>query len=216
MQERWLIGPKAATALRLARGDRLRIVDAEGSQVADVVALSAADPTERLSQQRTRIHHWSARPTVGDVLLTNRDRGILRIVEDVVGVHDILFPPCSSDIYERLLDAGPRRGCLEHLGDALASLGFAADRVTDTFNAFMATGIEEDGSLQLDRAPSRAGDAVVLAAEMDCVVAVSACADDVTDCNGGRCTPIRVERLAASQRLASSGASPVDAAPRGS
>ena len=52
-----------------------------------------------------------------------------------------------------------------------------------------------DGWLVIHRSPSRPGDRVTLRAEHDLVVALAACADDVTECNGGICGPLVVELL---------------------
>ena len=60
-------------------------------------------------------------------------------------------------------------------------------RVTDP------EGCQVDGRLLIHRSPSRPGDHVVLRAETDLVVALAACADDVTECNGGRCGPLLVD-----------------------
>ena len=48
-----------------------------------------------------------------------------------------------------------------------------------------------DGSGALDREPpqSRPGDRVRLRAEMDAIVVLSACPQDVTPINGAECTP---------------------------
>ena len=54
----------------------------------------------------------------------------------------------------------------------------------------MNTGVREDGELFVAAAPSKKDDYIELRAEADCLVAVSACADDVTDCNNGKCTRI--------------------------
>ncbi len=59
----------------------------------------------------------------------------------------------------------------------------------------MATEVRSDGTLVIHRSPSRPGDHVVLRAETDLVVALAACADDVTACNGERCGPLLVDLL---------------------
>jgi len=189
------IGPKSARAFQVVTGEVVRVIDPSGAQVADFVCLSATDKGEYLSQARTRVNNWTYRPTKGSVLYSNRNRPMFTLGEDTVGVHDLLFSPCSSFIYEQIYKVGPRSGCLENLSAALAKHGVSADLVPDPLNIFMNTHTNRDGSLAIERAPSQPGDHLDLRAEMDAIVAVSACADDLDECNGGQCTPIDVQVL---------------------
>ena len=81
----------------------------------------------------------------------------------------------------------------ENLAAALAEFGVSTDRVPDPFNIFMNTRIDDNHALVIERAVSNPGDYVDLLAMMDCIVAVSACAADIDDCNGGVCTAIGLE-----------------------
>jgi uncharacterized protein YcgI (DUF1989 family) len=185
-----VIPPKSGYALRLGSGEVLRVIDVDGMQVADVVAYDATDSTEHLSQGFTRANNDSAALTVGDPLYSNLNTPLLTVVEDTVGVHDILFPPCSRFLYEHVFGIDGKTGCREHLAAALAPYGIGFAEVTDPFNAFMNTGIGDQGRMEIFEPESRRGDHVDLRAERDLIVAVSACAADVNDCNGGVCTSI--------------------------
>jgi uncharacterized protein YcgI (DUF1989 family) len=191
------IPPKSAQALRLGRGDVLRVIDIEGLQVADVVAFDATDPREHLSQGFTRANNDMATVKVGDKLFSNLNSPLLTVVEDTVGVHDLLFPPCSRFLYERVFGVQGKTGCREHLAAALEQYGIGFELVTDPFNAFMNAGIDDAGRMVISEPHSRPGDHVDLRAERDLIVGVSACAADVNDCNGGVCTSIGLEVLPA-------------------
>jgi hypothetical protein len=186
------IPPKTGHALRLAAGDVLRVTDLDGLQVADLVAFDAADPREHLSQGFTRANNDKADLAIGDHLYSNLNTPMLTLVADTVGVHDLLFPPCSSYLYEQVFGLPGRTGCREHLTAALEPFGIGFDQVTDPFNVFMNTAIGEDGRMLIFRPKSGPGDHVDLRAERDLIVAVSACAadGDVNDCNGGKATRI--------------------------
>jgi uncharacterized protein YcgI (DUF1989 family) len=184
------IAPKSGHALLLRSGQLLRVVDLEGSQVADLVAYSADDPTEQFSQNFTRMNNDKVGVAVGDRLYSNLNRPMLRVEDDTVGVHDMLFAPCNAFFYEHVFGIEGKTGCREHLAAALEEFGIGHERVTDPFNVFMNTTVDETGAMVILQAPSAAGDHLDLRAEMDLIVAVSACAADVTDCNGGRCTGI--------------------------
>lgn len=188
-----LIPAASGRAVRLVVGDVLRVVDVEGSQVADLVAFDAHDPAEYLSQGFTRLMLDRADVRVGDALVSNLTTPMLRIVGDSVGVHDLLFPPCNSAMYEQVFGVAGKTGCREHLTAALAEYGIGFERVTDPFNVFMHTRIGADQRMTILPPTSRAGDHIDLRAERDLIVAVSACAGDVNDCNGDRLTDIRLE-----------------------
>lgn len=191
------VPPKSAHALRLARGELLRIVDMDGLQVADVVAYDATDLSEHLSQGFTRANNDKASISVSDRLFSNLDRPLLTVVEDTVGVHDLLYPPCSRFLYENVFGIEGKTGCREHLAAALEPFGIGFEAVTDPFNVFMNAGIAGDGRMVISKPLSSPGDHVDLRAERDLIIGVSACAADVNDCNGGVCTRIGLSVLPA-------------------
>jgi uncharacterized protein YcgI (DUF1989 family) len=190
-----VIPPMSAHAFSVARGQLVRVTDVDGAQVADLVAFSAADPAEHFSQAFTRANNDKADVVVGDQLFSNVNRPMFTVVADTVGVHDMLFPPCSTFLYEHVFGVEGKTGCREHLAAALAPHGIGFPQVTDPFNVFMNTAIDEAGRMAIYRPQSGAGDHLDLRAEMDLIVAVSACAADVNACNGDACTRIAVEVL---------------------
>ena len=185
-----IIEPKSGEAVRVNLGQVLRVEDLDGGQVADFVCFSMSDHAEKFSQAKTRIRNWSTQVTTGSEIISNRDNVMFTIVADTVGVHDIVFCPCHSYVYEVIYKVGPRNGCFENLSGAVKSYGISSDDLPDPFNIFMNTGIKEDGELFVAATPSKKGDYIELRAEMDCLVAVSACADDISDCNNRECTRI--------------------------
>lgn len=120
-----MIPPKSGYALRLASGQVLRIIDVEGMQVADVVAYAATDPSERLSQAFTRANNDSAALTVDDRLYSNLNAPLLTVVEDTVGVHDILFPVADSSM-STSLGSRARRGAASTWPPRLRPTGSAS------------------------------------------------------------------------------------------
>ena len=190
MDNKIIIEPKSGKAVKVKRGQVLRVEDMDGGQVADFVCFALDDYAEKFSQAKTRVRNWTTRLSVGSELISNRDNVMFTIVADSVGVHDIVFSPCHCHVYEHLLGVGPRNGCFENLSAAVEPYGISSDDLPDPFNIFMNTGVKEDGELFVAAAPSGKDDYIELRAEADCLVAVSACADDVTDCNNGKCTRI--------------------------
>ena len=185
------IPPRSGTAFVLERGDELTIVDPDGGQVADLVAFAAGDVRETLSNGRTFDYEGTLALTAGNRLWSNRSRPLLTIVRDDAGVHDFLLTPCSRDTW-RLCYGGDHDdvpGCFGNLAAALAPFGIAADAIPTCFNVFMHVAIGPGGALTVLPAGSRAGDALVVRAEVRLVVGLTACSAAAS--NGGTFKPIR-------------------------
>ena len=182
-------------ALRLKRGESLRIVNTHGSQVVDLFAHNAADLSETLSIQHSRNMWYRLQPRNGDQLWTQLRRPILTLVDDSSpGVHDTLFPCCDAKRYEQLGVTGYHRNCADNWREALGELGITPPPMVPTaLNLFMNVPVAPDGSFKILPPESRPGDHVTFRAEMDCVVALSACPVDMLPLNGPDCRPQDVE-----------------------
>jgi uncharacterized protein YcgI (DUF1989 family) len=187
--------------LRLKRGERVRIVNTHGSQVVDLFAHNAADLGETLSIQHSRNVWYRLQPRVGDQLWTQLRRPILTLAEDSSpGIHDTLFPCCDATRYVQLGVKGYHRNCADNWREALRAIGLEPPPTVPTaLNLFMNVPVAPDGSFKILPPASRPGDAVVLKAEMDCVVALSSCPVDMLPLNGPDCRPqdVAYEILAA-------------------
>lgn len=170
------IAPRSGTAFRLAKGQRLRVIDPQGQQVSDLLAFNADDTAEVISSGRTLDYASKLYLTTGDPLYSNRSNVMLRIIEDTVGRHDFLLTPCSKDTFRIIYgDADPHQGCFGNLAQALAPFGIAADQIPTAFNIFMNVTVSTEGRLTVEPPLSKAGDHIVLEAEMDLIVALTAC-----------------------------------------
>ncbi len=178
--------PQTGTAFVLPAGGRLRIVDIEGEQVADVALFARFDNADSFSPGRTMDYNEKLVPQTGDVLYSNRSTPLARIVADTVGVHDLLLTPCSRAMFERRGELG-HPSCHENLSRALARFGLGDDDVLATLNVFMDVRVEGN-AIKLRPPASRAGDYLELQAETSLVVAISACSSELT--NNGRCKPV--------------------------
>ncbi|MGQ0668148.1 MAG: DUF1989 domain-containing protein [Actinomycetota bacterium] len=189
------IPPKSGHALTVKEGQIVRLIDLDGQQVSDFVCFNEADRTERFSQAKTRLNNWTIHVTTGHTLYSNRDNAMFAIVGDTVGIHDTLLAACNRSLYENYFKVGPRNGCLENLAIALEPFGIAKDDIPDPFNPFTNLKIREGGRLEFEPPLSKPGDHLDMRAEMDCLVGITACAEDITVCNAGVCTRIGVEVL---------------------
>jgi uncharacterized protein YcgI (DUF1989 family) len=182
--------------VRVAAGQRFRVVDVEGGQVADTFAFRAEDVSEYHSAEHTRAYVSRLFPRLGEPFVTNRRRPILWLEDDASpGVHDMLCAACDPERYTGLGVEGWHASCQENLRRAMAELGFEHVEVPQPINLFMNIPVREGGELGWEPAPTRAGDSVTLRAEIDCIVVVSACPQDIVPINHGTPTPIAIALL---------------------
>ena len=184
------IPARKGKAVRVRKGQRVKVINTKGQQVVDTWAFSAADLKEFMSMEHTRAQIVAIMAKLGDSYVTNKRRPILTLVEDTSGgIHDTLLAACDRYRYEQLGCKDYHDNCTDNLAAALGELGMAPPETPSPFNLFMNIPIRADGSLSFEPAASRPGDAVTLRAEMDCVVAFSACPQDIIPINGLARTP---------------------------
>jgi hypothetical protein len=189
---RMRIAPQSGTAFPVERGELLTIVDPEGEQVADLVAFARLDPSEWLSSGRTIDYANTIYVTTGHTLYSNRSRPMWTIVCDTVGRHDFLLTPCSPETFTILYKTtGPHPSCFENLAHHLAPFGIAPNAIPTTLNVFMNVEVLPSGELRIGPPRSRPGDLIVLRAEMDLIVGVTACSAELS--NNGTFKPIDLE-----------------------
>jgi uncharacterized protein len=187
--------PQTGGALRVATGQLLRITDPRGEQVSDLMSFASEDPREWLSSGRTIDYANTIYVTAGHTLYSNRSRPMWTIVADTVGRHDFLLTPCSPDTFRIIYGTtGHHPSCFENLAKSFAPFGIAPDTIPTTLNVFMNVEIAPNGELRILPPRSRAGDHIVLRAEMDMIVGVTACSAELS--NNGTFKPIDVELLA--------------------
>ena len=184
------IPPRSGTAFRLDAGQMLTVIDPQGQQVSDLVAYSADDPREVISNGRTFDYEETIQLTAGHALWSNRSNRMLAIVNDTVGRHDFLLTPCSEATFRHFYKDKPvHRGCFGNLAEALGPYGVGPDDIPTAFNLFMNVPVDgATGALRVDPPISTAGDRIELRAEMDLVVGLTACS--AYDSNGGSFKPI--------------------------
>lgn len=185
------LSPQTGTGFEMAAGQTLTVIDPEGGQVSDVFAFNAADHGEWLSSGRTIDYANSIYVSVGDVLYSNRSRPMATIVDDSCGRHDFLLTPCSQQTFDLLypqLGGAEHPSCFDNLSQGLARFGVHPDQISTTLNIFMNVWTDRGGELHIDPPTSRAGDRLVLRAEMDLHVGLTACSAEKS--NGGICKPI--------------------------
>jgi uncharacterized protein YcgI (DUF1989 family) len=183
--------PQTGTGVRMRRGDTEIVDDPSGEQVSDFFCFSADDSGECLSSGRTIDYANSIYPTTGSILYSNRSRPMATIIEDTCGRHDILLTPCSQQTFDLLypeFEGATHPSCFENLSRGLARFDIDPDRISTTFNIFMNVWTDRTGELHIDPPTSRPGDRIILRAETDLLVGLTACSAEKS--NNGVCKPI--------------------------
>jgi uncharacterized protein len=180
------------TGLRLRRGDVLRIIDIQGGQTGDLVAMSP-DGRHRLSSGRTFDYGGKIYVSTGDAIWSDRSERMLTIIADDVGKHDLLYAPCSMEMYRLQYGATEyHANCYDNLCSSFRELGIEPEPLPSSLNFFMNADVSADGRLALLAPRTRVGAAITLRAEMDLLVALTSC--PTTTCNAdGEIKPLGFE-----------------------
>ncbi len=185
MGKQGTVPARGGKAVHLTKGQSIRVVNTHGEQVVDTWAFNADDMSEYMAMDATRAYNKRMSPVVGDKLVTNRRRPILSLVEDTSpGRHDTQMAACDRWRYHLLGVEGYHDNCADNLSSAMADLDLSETHTPSPLNLFMNIPWEQDGALSFEEPLSKPGDYVVLKAEMDCVVAMSACPQDILPING--------------------------------
>jgi uncharacterized protein YcgI (DUF1989 family) len=186
---------RTGRAVRVDRGDLIRVTDLAGQQVGDLFAYVATPDgitSEHLSASHTRAAVSRLFPAIGESFVTDRRRPVLTMVEDTSpGQHDLLIAACDDARYAGL-GAPDHPSCARNLRDAL---GVDVAVVPQPVNIFMRVPIGPDNTLGWLPAATRPGDSITFRAELDCVVVVSACPQDLTVINGQTPTDLAIDVL---------------------
>jgi uncharacterized protein YcgI (DUF1989 family) len=171
-------------AVRLRASQVIRIINTHGSQVCDTWAFNSDDLSEFMSMEHVRA--WIDRiiPRVGDPLVTNRRRPILTLLNDTSpGVHDTLIAPCDLARYRTLGVTTYHDSCADNLRMALRAIGLRTGEVPCALNMWMNIPVDAENAIQWLPPVSRPGDYVELRAELNCVLVMSACPQDIIAIN---------------------------------
>ena len=100
------------------------------------------------------------------------------------GDHDTLMAACDSERYILLGVKEYHDNCTDNLFAAMQGLGLDAAGMPEPAQPVHEHPVDADGRLSFDPPTSKPGDYVTLRAELDCIVAMSACPQDILPING--------------------------------
>ncbi|HUT74473.1 MAG TPA: urea carboxylase-associated family protein [Polyangia bacterium] len=179
------IPARRGRAARLNAGQAIKIINTHGNQVVDTWCFSSEDVTEFLSNEHLRATLTRIFPRKGDELVTNRRRPILFFEEDTSpGLHDTIMAACDDYRYGLLGCTEYHDNCTDNMYAALRQIGVQVADCPSPINLWMNIPVDPEGNTGWGEPLSKPRDYVVLRARMDCIVAMSACPQDILPING--------------------------------
>ena len=177
-------------AFTLSKGQHIRVI---GQSTVDFVAFNLDNLRERFDQARTKVLQGKIFISTGDKLISKLGNPMLTIIEDKYkdqGTHDLQKGACRGTMYQHEYESDlypevftslkredlPDHGCWENLSEALKPWGIAPEDIPSPFNIFQSMQIDgHTGRMHFLKTTAEPGTYVEMRAEMDCLVAVSAC-----------------------------------------
>jgi len=180
------IPARHAVAAHIEKGQKVRVINTHGTQVVDCWALNAENLSEYMSMEHCRVSWERYRPKKGDVMVTNKRRPILKILEDSAsGAHDTLLAACDRYRYELLGCKEYHRNCTDNFWEAMVAIGEKPIELPSPFNLWQNTPIESKGDVLKPNPPmSKKGDSILFQSKMPLIICLSACPQDITAING--------------------------------
>ncbi|GMG83143.1 DUF1989 domain-containing protein [Paralimibaculum aggregatum] len=198
VREEFTVRRGTARAYELEPGEIVQIIDIEGQQCSDFMALRR-DPLETgaemmIDTTATRSMVRGAYPAPGllDKFFDRDLRPMMNLVQDTCGRHDTFGMACTARGYEERGFPG-HLNCSDNISGALEPWGVGHRPAWPAINFFWNTWIDaRSHGLMTSESHSRPGDYVALRA-MDRLVCVStACPDDLDPINGWNPTDVHV------------------------
>ncbi|WP_289023587.1 urea carboxylase-associated family protein [uncultured Salegentibacter sp.] len=189
-----IIKKQSGAAFKLKKGQKLKVIDAHGEQVSDMVLFNAKDQREKLSSGKTLDFEESILISSGNFLWSNRSNKMAEILEDTNGRNDFLLAPCSPETFKVMYNYDAYHpNCFENLYTNLEKFEIEPDDIPTAFNIFMNVQFDKNGKISVEPPLSKAGDYVLFEAKIDLIVGLTACSAE--DSNNGSFKPIHYEIL---------------------
>ena len=180
------IPARSGKAIHLKKEQVIKIINTHGHQVVDTWVFNATNLEEFLSNEHMRQKLDNIFPKTGEPIYTNKRRPILIFEEDTSpGIHDTLMAACDIYRYQQLGCADYHDNCDDNLHAAMKELGLDIIGTPSPLNLWMNIPVDNSGQCGWEPPVSKPGDYVCLRAVMDCVIAMSACPQDMVPINDG-------------------------------
>ena len=194
VEKEMFVPAKTGASTTLRKGQLLRLTDLDGRQPIDFWAFFNENPWEHLSCEHTKTSIQRLYPVQGDSAYTNYRRPIINLVEDnSPGQHDMESAACDQARYKELGGTADHPNCQDNLHFELKKLGLEIKGVFQPWNLFTNFLLHADGTFTFEAPNTKPGDNLILRAELDCHVVISACPQDITETCAGNPSDILME-----------------------
>lgn len=194
---RELIIPKCeGRSFTVRKGQVLRVIEVDGPQAADMIAFNLHDFRESISAWLTR--HLSGNFTKAEKIYSRLPAGnvMFTVLTDIPGVFWLSGGRCNRLTYEHIQGGvGHHGNCQDILMECIRPYGLTEYDIHEVLNIFMNAAFHEDGSYELNPSQVKKGDYVELLAEMDLLIAISACPDELSAYNEYNPKPLKIQIL---------------------
>jgi urea carboxylase-associated protein 1 len=192
------VAAKVSWSARLEPGQTLTLIDTMGQQAIDFLCYSAELPLDRINLPNTVKLNKSLYITKGSKIYSDLAREMMTVVEDTCGYHDTLAGCCSCEIDKVRYGVVKTESCRTNFIAELAKWAMSPSEIVSNINFFMRVPFTADGDIRIAEGISKAGDYVVLRAEMPVLVVISNCPQQHNPAAGFEPTPVEVVVTAAS------------------
>ena len=198
VRDEFTVSRGTAQAYEVQPGEVLQIIDVEGQQCSDFMALrleplnSSIEKTIDSTATRSMVRGAYPGPGLLDKFFDADLKPMLNVVQDTCGRHDTFGLACTARGYEERGFPG-HLNCSDNISHALDPYGVAYRPAWPAINFFWNTWVDANThQLMTEESYSRPGDYVAMRA-MDALVCVTtACPDDLDPINGWNPTDVHV------------------------
>ena len=185
----YILNPCSGITIDVKKDTYITVIDIDGGQVVDFFAEVKNSTDEFLSTGVTIDCNESLGLSVGDTIYTNKYNPMFTVISDDVGEHDLIHPCCRPEMFEFFYHNGDRHpNCFDNINGSLGK----KYPIIHPVNLFMYTKIESNGKIVVLPPKSKAGDKIILKAEVDIRLGVAACSVSESSCNSGKCSAIKM------------------------
>ena len=205
---------RSGVAVPVKQGQFIKVINTHGTQVIDFWAVhfpsttgqEQSPPPTFLSMSHSRAASMHFSPVVGDTLVSNARRPLLKLTEDTSpGVHDTLIAACDRERYRQLgvTEETYHENCTDNFFNAVKPWGGVQQRVADyqtcpdPLNLFMNIPVDANktgagghdgnrtagGDIRFEPGVGQKGQFVIFEALKDVIVVMSACPQDLVNVN---------------------------------
>ncbi len=189
-----VVPARAPWSARLSKGQSVRFIDLEGRQAIDLLCFGVAPhegQVERYHMPNTIKIPKNIFVGKGSVLYSQFARPMMTVTADSCGGHDTIFGCCSFACDELRYGRHNAECCQRNFEREMARHGIGPEHVVANLNLFMNVPVGADGAAEILDGQSKPGDYVDLRAEMDLIVVISNCPQELNPAAGGGPTPVR-------------------------